>query len=97
MLEKVAPLPEECAPAHRMKFSADNSRLVIVTLEGQIVVFNLNANEPSVTLSYTLDTSNYLKGPVHLLEISKDKNFIVAGDHESNIVLWRKNEVMILK
>lgn len=91
-LEKVTPLPEECIPSHRMKFSSDNSRLVIVTLEGQIVVFNLTASDASVTFSYALDTTAFFKSAVHLLEISQDKTFIVAGDHESNIVVWKENE-----
>lgn len=92
-LEKVAPLPEECVPSHRVKFSSDNSSFVIVTLEGKIVVFNLTANEPSVSFSCAFDTTRYLKGAVHLLEISEDKSLIVAGDHESNVAVWKDNEV----
>ncbi|XP_034249817.1 U3 small nucleolar RNA-associated protein 4 homolog [Thrips palmi] len=92
-LEKVAPLPEECVPSHRMRFSSNNCRLVTVTLDGQIVIFDLTANEPSVTFSCALDTTNYLKGAVHLLEISEDQNLIITGDHESNIVVWKENKV----
>jgi len=34
-----------------------------------------------------------LKDAVHLLAISKCKKYVVAGDHDSNIAVWKGNEV----
>lgn len=91
-LEKISSLPEQCVPAHLLKFSSDSSSLFLVTQEGQISVFNLTLNEPSVTLQYTIDTSKVLKDTVHLLAVSGDKKFTIAGDHMSNIAVWKEKE-----
>lgn len=91
----MAPLPKECGPAHRLKFTPDSRSLVHVSQTGQIYIFKLNINEPSITLNFALNKPNLLKDAVHLLEISANGQYIVAGDHESNIVVWNRNEVTL--
>lgn len=76
-----------------MRFSSDSSRLVLVSQNGEILIFNLNPIEQSVTFSHSLDTSNVFKDAVHLVEISDNNQFIVAADLQSNISIWKDKQV----
>ncbi|KAJ9599196.1 hypothetical protein L9F63_010327, partial [Diploptera punctata] len=86
-LQKI-PLLFDINPAHRIKFTSDSSKAVVVTCTGDIVVIQLNGDDLTVENVCRAREDKLLKDAVHLLTVSQDGKYIVAADHQSNIVVW---------
>jgi hypothetical protein len=50
----------------------------------------------TVTFGVLFDVLIVLKDAVHLLTVSHDGQFIVAGDHQSNIVVWNTSNWKVI-
>lgn len=86
-LQKVPGLCE-VGSAHRITFTSDSSRAVVSTSAGDIAVIQLGGDELLLLHVFHPLDDRLLKDAVHLLTVSHDGQFIVAGDHCSNIVAW---------
>lgn len=93
-LDKVGELPAECVPAHLLKFSPDSSSLALVSQEGQILIFELNLQDQAPVVAYAtaLVSSTGFKDTIHLLEISRDGQYIIAGDLQGSIAVWKEKK-----
>ncbi|XP_069701427.1 U3 small nucleolar RNA-associated protein 4 homolog isoform X2 [Periplaneta americana] len=87
VLQKV-PIMFEVASAHRILFNSDSTRAIVATSTGDIVIIQLSGDEPVLEHVFHPQDDKTLKDAVHLLTISQDGQFIVAGDHKSNIAVW---------
>lgn len=86
-LQKV-PVLCEVGSAHRIVFTSDSTRAIVSTSTGDIVVIQLAGDELTVEHILCPLDDRLLKGAAHLLTVSHNGQFIVAGDVWSNIVVW---------
>ncbi|KAJ9595879.1 hypothetical protein L9F63_012938, partial [Diploptera punctata] len=91
-LQKI-PLLFDINPAHRIKFTSDSSEAVVVTCTGDIVVIQLNGGDLTVENVCRAREDKLLKDAVHLLTVSQDGKYVVAADHQSNIVVWTLSDL----
>ncbi|KDR20318.1 U3 small nucleolar RNA-associated protein 4 homolog [Zootermopsis nevadensis] len=83
-----APVLCEVSSAHRITFTSDSTRAIVSTSTGDIVVIQLGGDELVLEHVFHPLDDRLLKDAVHLLTVSHDGQFIVAGDHCSNIIVW---------
>lgn len=89
-LKKIRDIPKEIGPCHKLAFSSNSKILVAATCQGEIVAISVG-EESNVLYTINLHTSKVLTDAVFLLLVTSDDKYLIAADHNSNIVAWILN------
>uniref|UniRef100_T1J505 Uncharacterized protein n=1 Tax=Strigamia maritima TaxID=126957 RepID=T1J505_STRMM len=88
-LLRVRYIPPGCFPCHRMLFTPDSSKLVVVSDKAIIHVLSVDNIQPCLLHTLAPPTDIFKRiDSIHLLAVSSDCNYAATGDHLSNVFVY---------
>lgn len=85
-ITKIDDLDDCNVPCVQAAFNNKYNQLVVALLDGKIVIYDLEDSQPFI--SQTIQRKGLLDDTVTFLTVSECGKYLVAGDPNSNIVIW---------
>ncbi|KAF5288217.1 hypothetical protein FQA39_LY03985 [Lamprigera yunnana] len=89
VLSRIEDLPERCGVSVQVMFTPNSRSLIMAPQNGGLQVYDLIEGIP--ILVQTISTQSVLQDTITFLAISESGEYLVAGDPQSNIVVWTFN------
>ncbi|XP_050429203.1 U3 small nucleolar RNA-associated protein 4 homolog [Adelges cooleyi] len=92
MIKKTSIQPVECDVSTQLAFSADSKYMWFATKNENTLVCLEMSHKFDLLTKHCIETSSHIKDLVHLLEVSKSNEYVVAADRQSNIIVYSEGK-----